>query len=89
MRAESQSAFAALDISIDAVQRARWSQLEQVALQKRWEDPTAMDCFDVSLEKGAEKPMILSALLRLVSAPGRVERQVKLAEMEGAAGRAI
>ena len=55
MRAESQSAFAALDSNIEAAQRARWLQLEQDALQKRWEDPTAMDCFDVSLEKGARK----------------------------------
>ena len=52
-------------------------------IRQRW---TVSTCH---LKKVQENDMIVVASLRPVSAPGRVQRQVKLAEMEGATGNAI
>lgn len=48
---EHSTVFEELDASLDVAHRAQWSEMERNALQRRIDDPSAMDVFDVKIEK--------------------------------------
>lgn len=48
---EHSTVFEELDASLNVEHRAQWTEMERNALQRRIADPSAMDVFDVKIEK--------------------------------------
>lgn len=80
---QSAAAFNALNDSADPDSVMEWQEQERMAQAERSEDPTAMDIYDVKLEKGLSTPapsqcnyMLIKGMIN--AAPTRKQRELEI-----------
>ncbi|KAG1829901.1 hypothetical protein F4604DRAFT_1695707 [Suillus subluteus] len=80
--AESQLAFEKLDETANDDKVRDWEPQERMAQERRCRDPTAMDIYEVQLQKGGSL-FVWQASIHIVTVPMRKQQELQLLKAQG------